>query len=91
MDDDTLYVQQLRAEVDCHIHLEEKFLSHMGQQSIEDLKLHLQRLQQSTAFLTMRQESVERRWSSLYDWDKHHELKSAIMEQLWTERSTTED
>ena len=42
-------------------------------------------------FLTMRQETVERRWANLHDWDKHHELKSAIMEQLWTERSSIEE
>ena len=47
----------------------------MGKQNLGDVNLHLQLLQQSTAFVMMRQESFERSWSSLHDWDEHHELK----------------
>jgi hypothetical protein len=43
----------------------------------------LEDLRQNVNILSLRQETVSRRWSCLYDVEKHFRLRDAIIDQVW--------
>lgn len=83
-DSDSLQVERVQNEID-HIRAIER--ATFGEEASSS-NMHNQYLNRSVQFLSLRQETVSRRWNRLYDPDSHFRLRLAIMEQIWQNSSS---